>query len=342
MPSMTPIKLAALAAPERGALRDRHGRVKRKLRVSLTDRCNLRCLYCMPDDPQWLPRDQLLRREELLRLARLFVTELGITHLRVTGGEPLMRKDALECIAAFNTLRAHGLERIALTSNGVLLARHADALAAAGLDDVNVSLDAVTPGVFRALTGGELAPVLDGIRRARDRGLPVKLNAVVIRGYNDGEILPLADWACAEGLPLRFIEFMPLDNMRLWREDRVVRGDEILAALRKRHRVEALEPEPHAPARYYRIAGGARLGLITSVSNPFCASCDRIRLTARGELYACLFSRQGLDLGTRMRAGTRDETLLAEIRAQVWAKEPGYAALRSRVERPITMNALGG
>ncbi|MFP5306617.1 MAG: GTP 3',8-cyclase MoaA, partial [Gammaproteobacteria bacterium] len=199
-----------------GALQDARGRSKRKLRLSLTDRCNLRCVYCMPEHPQWLPREQILRREELLRLARLFVTELGIQEIRLTGGEPLLRADVVEIVAMLGELRPLGLERIAMTSNGIQLPRHALALRAAGLDDINISLDAFTPETFQRLTGGAVEPVLRGIDAARAVGLPVKINSVAIRDHNEDEVLPLARWAVAQDVPLRFIEFMPLDGRGYW------------------------------------------------------------------------------------------------------------------------------
>ncbi len=327
-----------------GELRDQRGRTKRKLRLSLTDRCNLRCVYCMPEHPQWLPRAQILRREELLRLARLFVTELGIQEIRLTGGEPLLRADVVEIIAELGALRPLGLERIALTSNGVRLPALADGLRAAGLDDLNISLDAFTPETFRRLTGGEVAPVLAGIDAARAAGLPVKINSVVIRDHNETEVLPLVRWAVAEKLTLRFIEFMPLDGRGYWNDARVVRADEILAHL---HPYYALygEPETDDPARYYRLgsaAGGYRLGMISTISKPFCKRCDRVRLSATGSLYACLFSPTGADLKTPLRDGADDASLVQRIRQHIWHKEAGYAERPGYVERPVTMHVMGG
>ncbi|MDE2148397.1 MAG: GTP 3',8-cyclase MoaA [Gammaproteobacteria bacterium] len=332
----------AAAIPSRqGELRDAHGRVKRKLRLSLTDRCNLRCLYCMPEHPEWLPKAQVLRREELLRLARLFVTEMGITHLRLTGGEPLLRRDVVEIVAELDALRSLGLRRIAMTSNGALLDRFAVPLAAAGLDDLNVSLDARTPEIFHTLTRGDIEPVLRGIDAARAAGLPVKINCVAIRGHNDAELLPLAEWARTENLPLRFIEFMPLDGRGAWSPARVITEAEILAQLRQRFSIEPL-PRSNEPATYYRLDGHYRLGVISTVSKPFCSSCDRVRLTATGELYACLFSPTAADLRGPLRAGADDAALAALIRRQIWFKEAGYIEHKGYVERPLTMHAMGG
>ena len=324
-----------------GPLADARGRVKRKLRLSLTDRCNLRCLYCMPEHPHWLPKNTLLRQEELLRLARLFVADLGITDIRLTGGEPLLRRDLVPIIEQLNTLRPLGLQRIALTSNGVLLARHAEALKTAGLDDLNVSLDVRTPERFRALTGGEVQPVLEGIAAARAAGLSVKLNSVVIRGYNETEVLPLADWALAEGLTLRYIEFMPLDGRGFWQRDKVVSEDEIVAALQARHPLQRL-PRTGDPASYYQTESGQHIGIISTVSRPFCAQCDRVRVTATGTLFPCLFSETGPDLRGPLREGADDAALMALIRDGIWHKEAGYIAKPGYVERPITMHVLGG
>ncbi len=325
------------------ALQDRHGRRKRKLRVSLTDRCNLRCPYCMPEHPDWLPREQLLSNEEWLRLLGLFVGELGIAQLRLTGGEPLLKPDLAAFIASLVSLRSRGLERISLTTNGLLLASRAQALRDAGLDDLNVSLDTLDEAHFARLSGGRghVRDVQAGILAARAAGLSVKLNAVIIRGYNESDILPLTRWAVAEDLPLRFIEFMPLDGRGAWSQDRVVNEAEILEVLGRDFHVETLMRSTD-PASYYRLDGRHRIGVISTISNPFCASCDRLRLTAHGELYACLFSAKGRDLRDPMRHGHTDAELAQIIRAHVWHKEAGYAVQPGYVERPLTMHALGG
>jgi len=326
------------AAP---VLADRFGRAKRKLRISLTDRCNLRCLYCMPEHPDWLPKRDILRREELVRLARLFVTELGIRELRLTGGEPLLRRDLVDIVSELDALRPLGLERIALTSNGIYLPRLAGALREAGLDDINVSLDARTPETFERLTGGHVDAVLAGIDAAREAGLPVKVNAVVIRDYNEHELLPLLAWAQQQGLPLRLIEFMPLDGRGAWSSARVVGEAEMLATLRSEHHIEAL-PETDEPARYYRVDGDFRLGIISTITRPFCTRCDRIRLSSVGGLYACLFSANGRDLRSPLRDGCSDDELIERIRTEVWNKDAGYASHGGYVERPIVMHHLGG
>ena len=338
-----------LTALLNGPLRDRYARVKRKLRVSLTDRCNFRCPYCMPDSPDFLDRAERLSRAELQRLLRLFIGELGVTRLRLTGGEPLLRRDLESVIAECGELRALGLERISLSTNAALLARRAAGLKAAGLDDLNISLDALTPATFAKLSGNrEVQPVLDGITAARDAGLPLKLNAVIVRGINEDEILPLTRWAMRQKLPLRFIEFMPLDGRGEWSRQRVVSEAEILQGLRAEFDVAAL-PRGNDPASYYSLHGadlaGAvapEIGVIATVSNPFCASCDRLRLTSDGKLYPCLFSPKGTSLRDPLRGGASDTELGQLIRNTVWHKDAGYVAHPGYAERPIAMNTLGG
>lgn len=326
--------------PQPSQLLDRHGRRKRKLRISLTDRCNFRCSYCMPDQPQWLPKKQLLSFEEIVRVARLMIGE-GISHIRLTGGEPLLRRDLAECVRALNELRGLGLEKLSMSSNASLLAAQAGPLKAAGLDDLNISLDSIQPETFRRMTGRELAPVLEGITAARAAGLPVKINSVLLRKDNADQILPLLAWARGEGLELRFIEYMPLDTPGRWQREQVVSEREIIDAIAGQHQVEAL-PRSNDPATRYRIDGDYELGIISTVSNPFCASCDRLRLTATGELYTCLFAESGTPLRERLRAGAEDAELLQTIRTAVWNKDAGYAVRQGPVERPVTMHMLGG
>ena len=323
-------------------LTDQHGRTKRKLRVSLTDRCNFRCTYCMPERPVWLPKKEVLSDAERFRLVRLFVAELGITDLRLTGGEPLLRPDVEARAAEFATLFDAGLQRLALTTNGQGLAKRASALKAAGISSVNVSLDAISPAGFARLTGGrgDVASVQAGILAARDAGLATKINAVVLAGENETEIIPLARWAFAEGVPLRLIEFMPLDDGREWRRSRVFTEAQMLAELAREFTVKA-EPETSDPARYYLLDGQHRLGIISTISRPFCTRCDRLRITADGQLYSCLFSASGRDLRALLRAGASDAEILAAIRSEVFQKQEGYAAT-GYVERTISMHSLGG
>jgi cyclic pyranopterin phosphate synthase len=296
----------------------------------------------MPEAPDWAPPERLVSRAELFRLMKLFVTRLGISHLRLTGGEPLLRTDLEDCLAELGRLRPAGLERLSLTTNGALLARRAQGLRDAGLDDLNVSLDALDSSKFLALSGGRgtVEDVVEGIGTAQAAGLPVKINTVVVRGYNEDQILPLVNWAALRNIPLRFIEFMPLDGRSHWSQERVVPEAEILACLQPHFHVESLS-RGSDPATYYLLDGRYRLGVISTITNPFCASCDRLRLTATGELYGCLFSSRGRDLRGPLRDGADDAALEAIIRGHVWNKEPGYAA-NGYVERPITMHALGG
>jgi cyclic pyranopterin phosphate synthase len=327
-------------------LTDRFGRRKRKLRVSLTDRCNFRCPYCMPESPDFQERTDRLSRKELQRLLQLFVTELGITSLRLTGGEPLLRRDLEGVIADCQALRELGLERISLTTNAALLATRAKALKQTGLDDLNISLDGLTPSVFRTLSGGrDIKPVLAGIDAALAAELPFKLNTVVIRGINEDEILPLTCYALDRKIALRFIEFMPLDGRHEWSRERVVSQAEILDRLRPHFSITS-EPRGNDPAAYFRLgaqgAPTAEIGIIATVTNPFCASCDRVRLTADGTLYPCLFSPKGTALRDGLRNGLDDTGLSQLIRDAVWHKDAGYVAHPGYAERPIAMNTLGG
>ena len=319
---------------------DRHGRTKRKLRISLTDRCNFRCTYCMPEHPDWLPRASLLERHEIVRLAGLFVDH-GIDQIRLTGGEPLLRRDLAECVQAIGALRERGLSRLSMTTNASRIAPKARELVQAGIDDFNVSLDAIDPETFRRLTRREIAPVLDGIDALVDAGARIKLNAVVIRGDNHEDVVPLLEWAMARGLPLRFIEYMPLDAPGHWKRDAVFSEAEMLAAITRSHRVEPLL-RGSDPATPYLVDGRYPLGIISTVSNPFCATCDRLRITATGELFTCLFSPIGTPLGARLREGIDDAALAAQVARAVWLKDAGYASRPGPVDRPLTMHAMGG
>lgn len=322
-------------------LQDQHGRIKRKLRLSLTDRCNFRCRYCMPSEPVWLPRKERLTNEELFRMARLFVQQ-GITQFRLTGGEPLLRPDLETIVEQLSGLRASGLERLSMTTNAALLADRAQALVNAGIDDFNISLDALDGDAFQRLTGAELEPVLVGIEAAIATGVSVKINTVVMRGYNDHQLLPLLEWAMAKQLPLRFIEYMPLDEPGRWQRETVLDEDEVLAILRSRYRVEKLQRSSD-PASPYLVDGHYDLGIISTVSYPFCSSCDRLRLTAKGELYTCLFAGTGTALGEQLRQGASDETLQSAIAKAVWNKQRGYIETPdAALERPVKMYAMGG
>lgn len=322
-------------------LQDSHGRSKRKLRLSLTDRCQFRCQYCLPDTPKWLPRDAILRQEEIIRLATLAVRELGITHIRLTGGEPLLRKDVVEITAALAQLKNQGLEKLSMTSNGARLDRLAEPLKAAGLDDLNISLDAIEPELFQQLTKAPLQPVLNGINAAQQAGLPVKINAVLIQGQNQSQILPLLNWAAQQQVELRFIEFMPLDAGQQWDESLVVTETEILNAISAKHRIQALA-KGSQPASRYQLENGQLFGIIPTISHAFCGSCDRIRVTAKGTIYACLFSQRGTELLPLLRNDSSDSDIIRAIRGDVWTKHRGYIDHPGYVQRPITMHAMGG
>lgn len=318
---------------------DRHARVKRKLRVSLTDRCNFRCRYCMPERPQWMRKKELLTRDELVALARLFVED-GVEAIRVTGGEPLLRPDAVDCVAHLSALRAIGLKRLSLTTNASKLAGKLAALRDAGLDDLNISLDALDPARFAEMRGHAIEPVLEGIGEAIRLAMPFKLNTVLMRGRNDDQILPLARWAIERSIELRFIEYMPLDAPGAWAAADVIREAEIVRVLQSAHRVERL-PRGSEPATPY-LVDGHRIGIVSTISNPFCSSCDRLRLTARGELFTCLFANAGTELGAPLRDGASREALRERIRVAVWNKDAGYAARPMPIERPLLMHAMGG
>ena len=294
---------------------DRFGRVATDLRVSLIDRCSLRCAYCMPPEGlDWLPKDTLLTDDELIRLVRIAVG-LGVTEVRLTGGEPLLRRGVPDLVARMAALRPR--PEISITTNGILLDRDAAGLAAAGLDRVNVSLDTLDPERFKRIAFRDKhAAVLAGLRAAQAAGLaPVKVNAVLLRGINDDEAPDLLGWALREGYQMRFIEQMPLDAQHGWDRAAMVTADEILEHLRA---VYALAPVPDpdrgsAPAETWAVLNGPdragwarenpRVGVVGSVTRPFCADCDRVRLTADGQLRNCLFATTESDLRTAMRAG---------------------------------------
>jgi cyclic pyranopterin phosphate synthase len=260
----------------------------------------------------------------------------------LTGGEPLLRRGVARFVAMLSELRCEGLRRISLSTNGALLARYARDLADAGLDDLNVSLDSLSPERFRQITGGgNLRDVLHGIDRAREVGLPVKINAVVMRGTNDADVLPLARWAYRENLPLRFIEFMPLDSRGLWNRDRVFTEHELIEVLSREFEVTPMA-RTSEPASYYLLNGSFRLGVISTVSNPFCGSCDRIRLTSDGRLFACLFSSDGIDLKDALRVSHDPDALESRIRAAVFNKPGGFVEKSALMNGHAGMHVLGG
>jgi cyclic pyranopterin phosphate synthase len=324
---------------------DGHGRQIADLRMSVTDRCNFRCQYCMPAEGlPWLERDEILRFEELARVAAL-LARMGVRDVRLTGGEPLARRELPRLVAMLRAIDE--LDEISLTTNGFFLERHAEALVRAGVDRFNVSIDSLQRDRFFAITRRD---ALDRVLRGLDalaafpEAHPIKVNAVAVRGFTEQEVLPFARFARQHPYEVRFIEFMPLDGDRAWSPDQVLTGAEIVAII---DAVYPLEPEPRAPsstARTFRFTDGrGRIGFINPVSEPFCGDCNRIRLTADGRLRTCLFSLHETDLRAPLRNGADDAELETIIRDAVWRKElkhhvnePGF------IQPQRTMSAIGG
>jgi GTP 3',8-cyclase len=317
------------------APRDLLGRPLGSLRISVTDRCNLRCQYCMPEDEYaWLPRESLLTFEEITRLARVFAL-LGTGRIRLTGGEPLLRRDLDVLVAMLAALP--GVDELALTTNGLLLGRHATALKAAGLHRVTVSLDSLRPErMLEFAKSGHHADVLTGIDAALAAGFAsVKLNTVAVQGFNDDELVEIVRFATARGIEPRFIEYMDVGGATQWRADRVLSRDAIVGRL-----AEAFGPatalartdNPHAPAERFRFADGTVAGIIASTTAPFCRDCDRARITADGTLYLCLYAEQGVNLREPLRAGANDVELTALIR-EAWERRSDRGA-EARVAMP--------
>jgi cyclic pyranopterin phosphate synthase len=331
---------------------DRLARPLRDLRISVTDRCNFRCTYCMPREVygaafRFLPHEQLLTFEELARVAGLAVG-LGVRKVRLTGGEPLLRRDLPLLVGMLAAIP--DLEDVTMTTNGSLLARHAAALAAAGLRRVTVSLDSLDDAVFGRLNDVDfpVARVLEGIAAADRAGLaPIKVNMVVRRGVNEASILPMARWARERGYALRFIEYMDVGHTNGWELGEVVSAAEVLALIDAEMPLEPLPPEQHGEVatRWRYRDGGGEIGLIASVSQPFCATCTRLRLTAEGMLFTCLFGVRGRDLRAPLRAGASDADLLDLLAASWGARTDRYSEVRSEAtqEMPrVEMSRVGG
>ena len=328
-------------------LPDSFGRIATDLRVSLTDRCNLRCAYCMPPEGlDWLPTTDQLTDDEVVRLVRIGVERLGIREVRFTGGEPLLRRGLAGIVARTAALRPR--PEISLTTNAIGLERVAGTLRAAGLDRVNVSLDTLRPETFRKLARRDRLPdVLDGLAAAAQAGLrPVKVNAVLMRDLNDDEAGPLLRYCLDRGYELRFIEQMPLDAQHGWKRAEMVTAEEILAALGREFTLTPDDPRQRgsAPAEAFLVDGGpARVGVIASVTRPFCGTCDRVRLTADGQVRNCLFARSESDLRGPLRAGADDAELAAAWRRAVAAKLPGHGINDPSFLQPDRpMSAIGG
>ncbi|MFD8970061.1 GTP 3',8-cyclase MoaA [Streptomyces sp. NPDC059568] len=326
---------------------DTYGRVATDLRVSLTDRCNLRCTYCMPEEGlQWLGKSELLSDDEIVRLVHIAVTRLGITEVRFTGGEPLIRPGLVGIVERCAALEPR--PRMSVTTNGLGLARTAAALRAAGLDRVNVSLDTLRPAVFQALTRRDRhADVISGLRAAHEAGLrPVKINAVLMPGLNEDEAPELLAWAVEHGYELRFIEQMPLDAQHGWKRDGMITAGEILESLRTRFRLtpEGETVRGSAPAERWIVDGGPhRVGVIASVTRPFCHACDRTRLTADGQVRSCLFAREETDLRGALRSGAPDEEIATIWKLAMWGKKAGSGLDDPSFLQPDRpMSAIGG
>ena len=331
----------AVAAP----LTDSFGRVHNNLRISVTDRCNIRCFYCMPETGvQFVKRSEILDFEEIERFARIAVT-LGIDKIRVTGGEPLLRRDLPVLIRRLASIP--GLSDLALTTNGVLLAELAGPLYDAGLRRLNVHLDTLDRERFRQITRrDDLDQVLAGLAAAKQMGFRIKLNAVAVKNLVEPDVVPLALYARENGFEVRYIEFMPLDSQNLWDRGKVLLADEIIETLSREiaplHEVP--DPDPRAPASEYQFAdGGGTVGFIASVSRPFCLNCNRIRLTADGKLRYCLFAIEEDDVKTLMRSGASDQDIAALIRRNVLGKWEGHEINSSSfVAPPRPMYSIGG
>jgi cyclic pyranopterin phosphate synthase len=331
--------------PTDDRLIDSFGRVHNNLRISVTDRCNIRCVYCMPETVAFLPRQSLLSFEEIERFVRI-AAPLGIDKIRLTGGEPLVRRDLPTLVAKIAAIP--GIKDIGLTTNGILLAPMARALRDAGLRRLNISLDTMDPVKFEELTRRTgFEQVIEGILAAREAGFdPVKINAIALKGVTEEDVVPLARFARSHGLELRFIEYMPLDAGDRWERAKVLYAAEILDRLAAGigPLVPAPDQDPRAPAMDYDFAdGGGRVGLIASVSRPFCMSCNRVRLTADGKLRNCLFALEETDIRSLLREGASDAEIARALRASVASKWEGHEINTSRFIKPERlMHAIGG
>jgi cyclic pyranopterin phosphate synthase len=329
----------------REALVDGHGRHISDLRVSVTDRCNFRCQYCMPADGlPWLERDDILRFEEIERVVALMAS-MGVTDLRLTGGEPLVRRDFP--LLASMLARVDGIEDLSLTTNGYLLERDAAALVEAGVKRVNVSIDSLQRDRFFHMTRRDSLPqVLRGLEAlaAHPEVHPIKVNAVAMRGFTEEEAVPFAEFARSTAFQVRFIEFMPLDGDNAWTPDSVLTGEELREIIHRTYPLEEAPREPHATARVFHFRDGqGEIGFINPVSEPFCADCNRVRLTAEGKLRTCLFSLHETDLREPLRAGASDDELERIVRAAVWRKELKHHVGEKGFRQPLrTMSAIGG
>ncbi len=337
----------SLSSVPPGRLSDSFGRLASKLRISVTDRCNFRCDFCMPDKPVWLDNSELLTFTEIARVTGILAT-MGVEKVRVSGGEPLVRKDVETLVGML--ARVRGIRSVAMTTNGALLKEKAGPLKANGLKGVTVSLHSLKPELYDEITGTKdmFSRVIAGIEEAERVGLgPIKINCVVTRGCNEGEILDFAEMAHDAGRSVRFIEYMPFDGTKFWDTAMVVPGSEIVETISKSYPLEALKSEHGSTSTNYRFRDGSQggIGTITSMSKPFCGDCDRIRLKANGNLVPCLFSVAEYDLKHLLRGGAGDEEMEGSIRKAFWQKFEGVGSLmenKVEVRHVRPMYTIGG
>jgi cyclic pyranopterin phosphate synthase len=325
---------------------DSYGRVADDLRISITDRCNFRCIYCMPAEGlHWLKRDDILRFEEIVRLARIFVDRYGVRTIRITGGEPLVRVKVEELVGMINDIDP--TLDITMTTNGVLLRQKAQVLKDAGLKRINISLDTLHMDTFKDMARSDaFARVMDGISAAREAGLwPIKLNMVVMKGHNDTEVVDFARLAHSEGYEVRFIEFMPLDGDNIWTNEQVVPSRRIMEQIEDQFPLVPVRDTRPGPATRYKFADSAPggVGFISSVSQAFCTTCNRVRLTAEGGLRTCLFSLHETPLRDLIRSGVSDDHLGRVIETAIWRKEEGHLINQPGFIKPgKSMSQIGG
>ncbi len=326
---------------------DQFGRQKKKLRISITDRCNFKCTYCMPEHPIWEKKSNFLSFDELYTFCQIMV-DAGIEHIRITGGEPLIRSGVIHFISQLQILKTRGLKRISLTTNGHYLIKYAQSLKLVGLDDLNVSLDTLNADQFQKITGSKLAPVLEGIEHSIKAGLNLKINTVLIKNINEDQILDLVAWSKERQVQIRFIEFMPLDGNALWTNNDVVNENQILGILASKYKINNVVQDSN-PARLYSLDTSYLIGIISTVSNSFCSKCDRIRITAKGELLNCLFAVKGLDLKQQIsdfnlnKTNTLKLKIYQDIQQYIWHKEYGFDSIyKHNKSRRINMNMIGG
>lgn len=331
--------------------RDKLGRTLRDLRISVMDQCNFRCSYCMPAEvfgPEYafLKKEELLNEEEILRMVEAAAT-LGVNKIRITGGEPLLRKEVVSIVNRIRNLKV--IEDIALTTNGWLLPKFAEPLKKAGLNRINLSLDSLDEATFRKMNGRNksVKGVLKGLKTALDAGLPVKVNMVVEKGVNEADILPMTTHFRDLGITLRFIEYMDAGNFHHWKKDKVVSAKTIIDTIHKEYPLEPIDPNYRGEVakRYRYLDGRGEIGIISSISQPFCSDCHRARLSADGKIYKCLFASGGIDFKERLRSGI-SQTQLVEDLASLWrARDDRYSELRSRIDLSdpkVEMSYIGG